>query len=110
MRDRILDALDVHDAGHELAICISLTLPVRYVRYLPPDTGRELRVKLQAVAASPLERDILPGRETLAPQARTAAVAAGVMRGRYRRRAMPDCGFLLIPCNTAWSKIVIHED
>ena len=66
-RNRFLDEVHVTDQGACSVIRVGFTLPIRYVRHFPPDRGEELRIKLDPIAVSPVDRPALGMRESLRP-------------------------------------------
>lgn len=66
-RNRFLDQVHVTDQGECSIIQVGFTMPIRYVRHFPPDTGDELRIKLDPIAVSAVDRPALGMRESLRP-------------------------------------------
>ena len=67
VRDRILDTIDVQHSGNGTMIRIGLTVPVRYLRHYPYDSGNELRIKILPFDVHTNDRDALHKRESLVP-------------------------------------------
>ncbi len=66
-RNRILDQVHVTEQAHCAVIEVGFTLPIRYVRHFPYDEGNELRIKLDPISVSALDRPALAMRESLRP-------------------------------------------
>ena len=67
VRDRVLDTIDVQHTGDGTVIRIGLTIPVRYIRHYPYESGNELRVKVLPFDVRSDDRDALHRRESLVP-------------------------------------------
>lgn len=66
-RNRILDQLQLAERGGCTVVRVDFTLPIRYVRHFPYDDGNELRIKLDPIAVSAVDRPALAMRESLRP-------------------------------------------
>ena len=62
VRDRILDTIDVQHTGDGTVIRIGLTVPVRYIRHYPYESGNELRIKVLPFDVRSDDRDALHRR------------------------------------------------
>ena len=67
VRDRVLDTIDVQHTGDGTVIRIGLTIPVRYIRHYPYESGNELRIKVLPFDVRSDDRDALHKRESLVP-------------------------------------------
>ena len=67
VRDRILDDIDVEHARDGTVIRIGMTIPVRYIRHYPYESGNELRIKVLPFDVRTSDRDALHKRESLVP-------------------------------------------
>lgn len=67
VRDRILDVIDVEHAMVGTVIRIGMTIPVRYIRHYPYESGNELRIKVLPFDVRTSDRDALHKRESLVP-------------------------------------------
>jgi hypothetical protein len=65
--DRVLDDLEMAENEDAVTITVNLTIPVRYVRHFPYDTGDELRINVMPFDARTEDREALFERESLAP-------------------------------------------
>jgi len=67
VRDRLLDIIEVEHTGDGTVLRIGMTVPVRYVRHYPYESGNELRIKVLPFDVRTSDRDALHKRETLVP-------------------------------------------
>ena len=67
VRDRILDVIDVEHTSDGTVIRIEMTIPVRYIRHYPYESGNELRIKMLPFDVRTSDRDALQKRESLVP-------------------------------------------
>ena len=67
VRDRVLDSLEVQHTRDGTEIRIRMTIPVRYIRHYPYESGTELRIKMLPFDIRTDDRDALSGRESLVP-------------------------------------------
>ena len=67
VRDRILDVIDVEHTRDGTVIRIGMTIPVRYIRHYPYESGNELRIKVLPFDVRTSDRDALHKRESLVP-------------------------------------------
>jgi hypothetical protein len=67
VRDRILDVIDVEHTMDGTVIRIGMTIPVRYIRHYPYESGNELRIKVLPFDVRTSDRDALHKRESLVP-------------------------------------------
>ena len=67
VRDRLLDTLEIAAAEDGFSVLVRLTVPVRYVRHFPYDSGAELRIRIRPFNVGSSDREALFRRETLVP-------------------------------------------
>jgi hypothetical protein len=67
VRDRLLDEIDVEHTGDGTVLRIGMTIPVRYIRHYPYESGNELRIKVLPFDVRTNDRDALYKRESLVP-------------------------------------------
>ena len=67
VRDRVLDEIDVQHTRDGTVIRITMTMPVRYIRHYPYESGNELRIKVLPFDVRSNDRDALHKRESLVP-------------------------------------------
>jgi len=67
VRDRILDTIEVQHTGDGTVIHVTMTVPVRYIRHYPYESGNELRIKVLPFDVRSNDRDALHKRESLVP-------------------------------------------
>jgi hypothetical protein len=67
VRDRVLDTIDVQHTGDGTMIRVTMTVPVRYIRHYPYESGNELRIKVLPFDVRSNDRDALRQRESLVP-------------------------------------------
>jgi hypothetical protein len=66
-RDKILSAVEIEEDLSCSVIRIAFNFPVRYVKHFPYESGDELRIQLEPIVISPLDREDLTKRESLSP-------------------------------------------
>ena len=67
VRDRLLDVIDVEHTRDGTLIRIEMTIPVRYIRHYPYESGNELRIKVLPFDVRTSDREALHKRESLVP-------------------------------------------
>ena len=67
VRDHLLDVIDVEHSRDGTVIRIEMTIPVRYIRHYPYESGNELRIKMLPFDVRTSDRDALHKRESLVP-------------------------------------------
>jgi len=67
VRDRVLDEIDVQHTVDGTVIRVTMTIPVRYIRHYPYESGNELRIKVLPFDVRSNDRDALHKRESLVP-------------------------------------------
>jgi hypothetical protein len=67
VRDRLLDTLEIAAADDGFSVLVRMTVPVRYVRHFPYDSGAELRIRIRPFDVGSADREALFRRETLVP-------------------------------------------
>ncbi len=68
VRDRILGNIDITESPECSIISIGFNFPVRYLRHFPYESGSELRIKLEPIAISQVDRSALFKRESYNPE------------------------------------------
>lgn len=66
-RDKILSGVEVDEDTSCAIIKVEFNFPVRYVRHYPYEFGDELRIQLEPIVISPLDREGLSRRESFRP-------------------------------------------
>jgi hypothetical protein len=67
VRDRIIDSATIETRADHVFLEIALSLPFRYLSHIPPDTGRELRIRIRPVQVAVSDRDAVFKREAVVP-------------------------------------------
>lgn len=67
VRDRVLEDVLVAETPDAWEIHVGLSFPARYQRHFPQERGTELRVSMQPLAVSDVDRSELAGRESVRP-------------------------------------------
>lgn len=68
VRDRILGDIDITESPECSVISVGFNFPVRYLRHFPYESGSELRIKLEPIAISQVDRSALFKRESYTPE------------------------------------------
>ncbi len=82
-RDRILSELSFNSGEDYAEIKVTFDFPVQYLRHIPPNYGKEVRIRLRPILASRDELEGLNKSESLSPPAKNPA---GVVRVEYEGR------------------------
>lgn len=67
VRDKILADADIRQESECAFVRVGFNFPVRYVKHFPYEYGEELRIQLDPIAISPVDRDALFKRESMRP-------------------------------------------
>lgn len=66
-RDRLLNVVAIDEDTGCAVVTIEFNIPIRYVDHFPLKSGKELRIRLRALAVSPFDRPALSRREAALP-------------------------------------------
>lgn len=64
---RIIDDIEIEETPACAEVKIVFSFPVRYVKHFPYDSGTDLRIQLEPIRISELDKESLYTRETLQP-------------------------------------------
>ena len=65
-RRNVLDDVQIHERGNAVVVDVSFSFPIRYVKHFPIERGDEIRIELETITVSKVDRDAIFGRESLA--------------------------------------------
>ena len=65
-RRNVLDDVRIEENGGGVAIDVSFNFPIRYVKHFPIQRGEEIRIELDPIAVTEVDREALFGRESIA--------------------------------------------
>ncbi|RMF22002.1 MAG: hypothetical protein D6760_08350, partial [Deltaproteobacteria bacterium] len=61
----VLEDVQIGEVDGSVAIDVSFSFPIRYVKHFPIDRGDEIRIELDPIAVSKVDQEAIFGRESL---------------------------------------------